>query len=95
MPEIQSVITLSISHIKEETAQLLQNAHEESILIENVVVFEKKDYGYFVYFNASTIPDSIPDDFKQVLEYAKHHHSELIVLDRDGPCEEELEQFDW
>ncbi|MGX1195802.1 DUF5983 family protein [Metabacillus sp. SLBN-84] len=93
--EIQSMMTLSTAHVKAETADLLQEASHNGLFVENISVYEKGEFGYFIYLDPETIAHSLPEDLKQVLEHARRHHCEVLVLDRDGPVEEELEQYSW
>lgn len=95
MPEITKMLTLSTAHVSMETAFLLEKEAQWGTMA-NITVYPKGGLGNFIYIHPEIpIPTNMPADLKDILQYAAKHDCKMICLDRDGPIELDLSQYDW
>lgn len=91
--EIAQMLTLSTAHIKEETADFLDN--EDYAL----VVYPKSEYGWFILADLDSLSEEelslIPNDLMAVIQFAKENGCSWLCLDRDGSEIEQLPVYDW
>ena len=86
--EIENILTISTSHITEETAAVLENME--------LVVYKKGNCGWFIYVDsANAIMDTIPNDLKECLGFAKSLRCNILCLDSDGPIVENMGVYSW
>lgn len=78
--EIHRTLTLSTGHISGETAKLLSDDADEI----GYLVF-KNDSGFMISVTEDTDDDTIPDDIKELMQFAKKCKCDMIQLDSDGP----------
>ena len=91
--EIARMLTLSTAHIKEETANFLNDESRECL-----TVYPKLEFGWFIFLDTKYFEDElklIPEDLAAVLKYAKESGCEWLCLDSDGPITADLPQYDW
>lgn len=88
--EISKMITVSTAHVSTETAELLENGKL------NIVVFDKGDYGWFIYLsNEDDYYYNIPTELNNLMKFAKDLGCEWLCLDCDGEVLEYFEVFNW
>jgi len=77
--EVRPFLTLSTAHVSEETRLLLEDEPSR---------FTGGSYGpngWFLWCSTENFGDApIPDDLWQVMEFARAHGCDYILLDRDG-----------
>ncbi|ADL36047.1 hypothetical protein bpr_II108 (plasmid) [Butyrivibrio proteoclasticus B316] len=91
--EINKMLSLSTAHITKETESKLS---EQSIYEVNV--YEKSEYGYFIYPNIELLDKrgwDIPEDLKKCIGLAKANNCNWIVFDRDVDPVDELPTYEW
>lgn len=80
------IINLSTDHIRQETAELLdeQTRHDKDCL-DSIAVYKKDEYGYFVYIMdyGEEANEDLPEDLKDCIRLAKSNDCEMIIFDRD------------
>lgn len=93
--QIDRMLTLSTSHISEETYRMLQQEINHPTM-EGVSVYEKRDAagdcGLFLYLDS---PSNMPDDLKSLFAHAEKHGCTVICLDADGPVIARLAVHIW
>lgn len=91
--EISQMLTISTSHISNETAKLL----DESDL--GIVVFNKGEYGWFIWLSDKKEyyeNEKIPTDLFKIMDYTKHIVGcEWLCLDVDGEILDVLNTYEW
>lgn len=88
MYEITSMITLSTGHLTEEACNhWLPNACPWA-------VFEKGDWGYFMYVTDDNMDDTTPQCVVDAITFARGAFAQWIMFDSDGPLEEGLPSYD-
>ena len=93
--EIYKIICLSTAHIPPETSKSIDENLSRGVWSSTISAF---DYGWFV-----TVPKEekdcwstkYPYGMQNVLRYANKHDCSYILLDRDGPVEDDLAIYDW
>lgn len=91
--EINRMITLSTAHIKESTADYLNDETREDL-----IVYPKLDFGWFICVDTDCIDEElerIPEDLAAVIRFAKENDCQWVCLDCDGPIVDDLPQYDW
>lgn len=78
--EIDSLLTLSTSHIKPSTREWLNNRLDE----DDLVVYEKEEYGWFILVNDLLNYSQLPEDLRDVLNFCQQQKCTWLCLDRDG-----------
>ena len=83
---IEPMLVLSTGNLTFETCNhwLKQSDH---------AVFEKGDYGWFVYVGEPG--DDFPDDLRACMEIARQRGCCWIMFDRDAEASAELPSYDW
>lgn len=95
--EITKMLTLSTAHIKESTSFFLTDASFTQHC-PNFVVFNKGEYGFWVYIPDDFMQDDTftgPEDLLACMQLAKENDCIWLCLDRDGPEEPELPTYEW
>lgn len=87
MSEIAKMLVLSTAHLAEETCN-------EWLADAPFAVYQKGEYGWFVYV-ISDYPEDLPEDLKACLDLAHGRDVEWIMFDCDGPFELTLPVYDW
>lgn len=93
MLEINKMLTISTRHISMETADFL-NAEAEQNLI-SIVVYPKSKYGWFIPISEAACNKNIPDDLRQVIQFALDLKCQWLCFDRDGLEVPYLKVYDW
>jgi hypothetical protein len=88
--EISQVLTLSTSHLTEKTIEGLEAGETFG-----QTIFEKGDYGWWVYVGIAPVTDCMPIDLASCMVKALHAQCEWICFDSDGPVNPNLPTFDW
>lgn len=90
--EIAKTLTLSTSHIKESTAQFLNDESRE-----HLTVYAKNEFGWFIYITDQIDHEVtlITDDLSAVIQLALDNECSILCLDADGPIVDELNLYDW
>lgn len=97
--DITKIITLSTTHITENTARLLDDEPNTNTL--GLTTYKKADYGWFIYIadyiktNILNDAVSLPDDLKLCLKTAVNNNCEWLCLDCDGPEYDKLPKYNW
>ena len=92
--ETQRMLCLCTNHVSKETAGLM-----DSNSIEEVILYVKGEYGWFVYIPDSIKfeldEDKIPQDLYQCMEFACDNGFDWIMFDRDVETINELPAYEW
>ena len=97
--DIAKMITLSTTHITEDTAGRLDNEPDTNAL--GLTIYKKANYGWFLYISDYVKTDilndtaSLPDDLKLCLKTAIDNNCEWLCLDCDGPEYDKLPKYNW
>lgn len=86
--EIYKMLTISTAHIKGTTAEMLEG-------LDAPAVYNKSEYGWFIYLNYLNEDGSIPDDLAQIIQFAKDKEIMLLCLDCDAETVEELPTYEY
>ena len=86
-PEIARTLVLSTSHLTEATC----NGYLHTAPF---AVFEKGEYGWFVYV-IDDYPEGMPPGLAQCFSIARGLGCEWIMFDRDGPVMDFLPAYEW
>ena len=96
------MLTSSTAHVTEEVCNLLQErAYGDLRSSIPFVVYEKNEFGYFIYINKDELEEDIANcecyqSLIDVVRYAAAHGCELLCLDRDGKMiVEDLPIYEW
>lgn len=102
--EITRMLTLSTAHVTEEVCNALHHAsrphHSRGTTNIPFVVYEKSEYGYFIYITKDIMEDTFalekcPSVLLDVAKFAFEQGCELLCLDRDCPPLTELKTYEW
>jgi len=88
MLEIYKMLTLSTAHINSTTAELLDQ-------LQSPVVYNKSEYGWFIYLNYLKDDTNIPNDLAQVIQFAKDRGIALLCLDCDAETVDGLPTYEY
>lgn len=91
--EISKMLTLSTAHITKETAEALDN--EVFAGCPYLVVYQKDDYGWFVYLPSKIEKIDIPHDLKKCMLFAKDLGCDWLCLDANGEVLKYLHIYNW
>lgn len=85
-PDIDKVMTVSTAHLSEETRTLMEDP--EFLNNTLLAIYPKtafgQTFGWYVYTLYDLNDDeTIPDDLRTVMQYAKDAHCKLVCFDRD------------
>lgn len=84
---VQKMLDASTVHIKSSTAQWLET--------HPIIMYDKGEYGWFIYTQSEELPADTPDDLIDVINYANSLGCSWLMLDRDGDIIDELGYFEW
>ena len=87
---ISPILTLSIGHISEEDAKLLDTEETFSV--------GKFEFGYFVLLTSITRNKKLHEyskAFRELINTALQADCQYICLDRDAELHPDLQVFDW
>ena len=91
--EINKMLSLSTAHVSEKTAHIMENFN-----IDNVVIYDKPGYGWFVYvpdkLELEEIQDTCPDDLYACLVFARENDCNWIMFDSDVEPIDELAVYE-
>lgn len=90
--ETDSMLTLSTAHITSQTAEFIDKG---LIKESNIHCYPKNEYGWFLNINSVTIAQNLPEDLKNVINYAVNHGYSFICFDRDAEEIDDLETYEW
>ena len=100
MSEISKMLTLSTAHITVQAInELEEDADAKSAF--GPVVYKKAGYGFFIYVPKDmelweeTKKEIRSKDILDVMEYARAAGCEWLMIDRDGPVEDDLTVYEW
>ena len=94
--EITKMLTLSTGHIKESTIRLLEEEPDTN-RFPTIGVYEKGEYGFFVYLTNDELPnslDKLPADLAAVVKFTLDAGCSVLCLDCDGEELLELPFYD-
>lgn len=96
--ELSKMVTMSTSHITEETNRYLSNKDNERYF--GFVIYEKENYGYFMYLPTDREEDEeylkeLPEDLAGIFTFARNNNIDVVCLDCDGEVLEELPTYEW
>lgn len=94
---VETIWTLSTGHVTEETGKLLDQQANGKTLIEGLVVYPHRDYGWLIWVG-SNYPDEIkdaPDELDNLLRHCSELGLGWMLLDRDAPENPDFTIFDW
>lgn len=92
--EITKMLTISTTHLTEDDAVYLVRACNWDDINE-LVVYEKGDYGWFVYIPNDLNEYNLSENLKYILAFAKNNECDWICFDEDGCVVKELNTYDW
>lgn len=93
--ETHRFVVISTAHIRETTAELLDNTPVKEWPCLGGTYGE---YGWFLYAhdeNAGVDPDVIPSELFDVMTWARKQGCNYILFDIDADEVEDLPAFDW
>ena len=90
--EISKMLTISTAHISEETARLLDIEPDNDNM--QLTVYNKADFGWFVYVSEYFEDCDIPDDLRKCLELAKENNCTWLCLDCDAEIVDGLDFYE-
>lgn len=92
--DITRMLTINTAHIKEETAEKIDEF--------DLVTFDKVNFGWFIYIPTEKedvmeiLEDkNIPDDLVDCIRLAWENNCNWLCLDRDASEFDELETYEW
>ena len=90
--QVCNMLTLSTAHISQDTCN-----HILPQLCRTLPVWDKGGHGWFIYARLEQLglEANIPDDLRNVLQYAAKRKCDYIMLDMDWPIAADLASFDW
>lgn len=91
--EITKMLTISTAHITEETARLLELEPDNDNM--QLIVYNKADFGWFIYVNEYLENRDIPDDLRKCLELAKENDCKWLCLECDTDVVDGLDEYEW
>jgi len=91
--EITKMLTISTAHITKETADLLNIEPDNDNM--QLSVYNKADFGWFIYVNIDLDNRNIPDDLRRCLDLAKDNDCNWLCLDCDGEVVDGLDVYEW
>lgn len=88
--EIEKILTLSTAHIRESTAEAIDNERLP------IIFFPKGEYGWFIYIGYSIfMSDQVPPDLFACMNLARQNGCVWLCLDRDGPLIDKNPKYEW
>ena len=91
--EISKILTISTAHITEETARLLDLEPKNNDMW--LTVYNKSNFGWFMYVHKDLDDRNIPDDLRKCLEFAKENDCDWLCLDCDADIVDGLDEYEW
>lgn len=88
--EVEKIMTLSTSHIKDETANYLADESRGEL-----VVYKKDQFGWFIFIGSDEPFNNVPFELLKVIEFAREHGCAWLCLDRDGQLNKDLPIHQW
>lgn len=92
-PAIEKFLTLSTAHIPYADAKWL-DVYETGDQ-QNIIVYPKGDYGWFIYATGDFEPDQVPQALRDCLNKATEMGCVGVVLDGDAGTLDGLPTYDW
>lgn len=89
---IEKILVCSTSNIKESTSNWLK---EQVVTSENMIVYEKEEYGFFIPVIPSCVSEEIPEDIEKIVRFAIEKECDWIMIDRDAEGIEGLPTYHW
>lgn len=86
--EIKTMMVLSTAHLTLFTCNTALSSYDGP-------VWNKGDYGWFVYVPEDIDARDLPEDLRQCMKFARRKRCRWIMFDRDGPITPELPDYDW
>ena len=96
--DITRVLNLSTAHITQDTADTLARCALNNDYIPLCSVYERGEYGWYVYIDDSDDPNFIPDelsDIRDCIIFALKHDINCICFDRDADTVIGLPVYNW
>lgn len=88
--EIEKVLVLSLAHITKVSNEWLENGGGSSIIMDSYW------YGYRIFVDPHPIGmDMVHESVFECIDLARENGCSYVKLDRDGPCVDELQKYDW
>lgn len=106
MPNIEKTLAVSTGNVLESDCELLKEHSNQERLTTSVIAYEKGEYGYWIYvpqddnedmlqFIVSARKDGFSDPFIVLMEHARKHECQWVMLDRDADVDPELQEYEW
>lgn len=94
--EVCKMLTLSTSHIKESTAEVL-HAHSEPWSDYDLAIYDKDNFGWWINLVDVEYAElkNIPPDLVDCIRIAKQNGCDWLCLDCNGPVEDCLPTYEW
>lgn len=86
----EAMLVLSNAHLSPQTCNTWLSDYAT-----RASVWEKGDYGWFIYIVDDLDPGSLPDDLAACWNLAVEHNLPWIMFDRDAPTIKELPTYEW
>ena len=90
MLEIRKFLTLSTSHVTNDTRRIL----DESKLTDWPVFGFQGVFGWVIYAHEET-DETIPEELWRVMQYARANGCDYIMFDADADMIDDLPHFEW
>ncbi|RCW41594.1 hypothetical protein [Paenibacillus prosopidis] len=88
---IRKMLDISTGHVSKETIQYLDHQADEG---ESFIVYKKGHWGFFFPVLPEERSD-LPEDLKQLLDYACSKNACWVMMDQDGEILDDLPFTDW
>ncbi len=96
--EIETMLVLSTAHLTQDTCGIYLSNIALGLERGSIVVFDKRDVGFFVYVPAdpeATEGPDVPLELRSACHVARREGCRWIMYDKDGPELDELPVYSW
>ncbi|RWM32602.1 MAG: hypothetical protein EOR77_21470 [Mesorhizobium sp.] len=87
---IIQMLELSTAHLSRQTADLIEMQTDDI-----PIFYEKLEYGWWFPVLECSSPHTIPEDLKQVLDFARSLNCQWVMFDRDADQHPSLPSYEW
>lgn len=95
---VETIWTLSTSHVTQETGKMLDAQAEGAPAIDGLVVYPHSDYGWLIWVGNTYADGDIknaPDELDNLLKHCTELGVGWLLLDRDAAQNPDFTTFDW